>query len=60
MPIQAINFNPICDPGAWETTKHLLKLWSNEVGIDIEYQIKNWNKNSVNSEKGMSPNTIKK
>ena len=60
MPIQAINFNPICDPGAWETTKYLLKLWSKEVGIDIEDQIKNWNKNSVNSEKGMSPYSFKK
>ncbi len=60
VPITSINFKTICKPGEWKTTNLLLSIWSNEVGIDIEKQIINWNKNDVKQSSGMSTYSFKK
>tara|TARA_B100001059_G_scaffold236750_2_gene289757 strand:- start:23272 stop:24246 length:975 start_codon:yes stop_codon:yes gene_type:complete len=45
LPVMSLDQNPIGDGKRGKIFDLLLKSWNEEVGLDVEQQIKNWNKN---------------
>ena len=54
LPVTKINYNKIGDGKMGKTTRLLLDTWSDNIGLDIEKQIKKWG-NDINKVKSDAP-----